>query len=155
MRWVLSVFAIVALLSLGASGCGEDAEGGRDVPQSSSEDVTQGPSQAYGEALRGLRDAALSESPYGAARRAKGLPPDEAAAIEGFCELVWQIDVNQEAAKLSVHPYMENRLKARAAIELGRRTDSLEEAVRELIEVVDLRQLDKKLSRSYKKACYG
>jgi hypothetical protein len=114
------------------------------------------PSEDYPEILEGLRRAARSQSLYGAAHRARELPPVERAAIGGFCETVWQIVVNDEAFKLALHPYIDNRLKERAAFKLGpgESSEALEAAMGRLIEAVGLRRIDAKLDRGYKKACY-
>jgi hypothetical protein len=164
-RSLLAV-AIAVLLVVAASGCGDangdtaekaaDSSAGTGGGGATGEaDQVEPPSQLYGKVLRGLRDAAGSNTTYNALRRAKGLPASEEAAIVGFCETAWQIDVNEETSKLSIRPYIRGRVRARTAINLqGPYGAEAKAALVELGKVIDLASLDARLNRRYKKACY-
>lgn len=143
---LLSAAALTAIL-LAPAGCGEENE---DSNASASQ-----PSGEFRQVVRDLEEAALAGETYGAIRQARALSAPEEAAITGFCEMAWQLIVNQEVSKLSSRPYIEGRLASRSAIVLdGGAKPELEAATAALKRIVDLKSLDGTLTNGYKRACY-
>ena len=138
--------ATSALVAIAAAGCGDSNGDGerKNVPD-----------QAYGEVLRGLKEAALAGQTYNAIRRAQELPPPEKAAIVAFCEMAWQIVVNREAEKLTDRAYIVSRVTTRTALNLdGPSSTAVRTVTDELRRVVNLGSLNGNLTGRYKKACY-
>jgi hypothetical protein len=141
---VVAVAAVAVNFTLVGCGSGSDGGGG-----------------AYTEMLNGLKEAALANETYKAARQAKTLPEPQRYVIESFCNMAWQIPVNNEFSVLSEQPFIVSRIKVTAERDLnGPNSDTLknpEIAVpfNELSEVVDLASLDADSIRGYSKACYG
>ncbi len=144
---------IIALIAIGALGCGGDSQadssGGYSV------------SPAYTELVTGLKEAAIAEKNFNAVRRAEKLSKPEKALIESFCEFAWQVPINHEAYKLSEHTFISSRIKNTAEISFrggpaayaGADDASIRALLAELEGIVGLRSISSKLLWKYSKAC--
>lgn len=174
----LTVFlAIAALVGFSVSGCG-DSDGNDDqstqasqasqtqteasqtqtdqTPQSNGNQA-QGavPSQEFEQLVSGLKNAALAEGTYGAVKRARDLSVPERSAFIGFCETVWQLEVNSEQDRLKRLPYIDGRIRNLAIYDIPDKFSAeTEAALDKLLAAVDLESLDPDLNHDYKKACY-
>jgi hypothetical protein len=157
-----SIFLLLVpvLFAVAASGCG-DADGDATVQT----DKTTGeaaekpapPSQAYLKVLRELKTAAGTGETYKAVRHARNLSAPERAAIVGFCETTWQLDVNKETSKLSSLSYTRGRIESRAGVALHGTFGAAppQATLTQLEKVIDLSAFDAEVNRRYKRACYS
>jgi len=143
----------IALAVLMPSGCGDAGAG--------AEGSAPAISHAYVEMVTHLKEAALSNQPYGAARRARGLAKPELALIAGFCRFAWQVPVNHLVYLLDEHEYVVGRVTHLAelryrggAVDYDIGDASIEALLGKLRRIVHLRSLDGSLVRRYSRACY-
>lgn len=141
-----------------ALACGALLVAGCGDSESSAEGQQAGPSAAFVEIVRELKQAALSESSYRAVRRAKKskeLNVPETSVIDAFCETVWQLDVNGETDRLTRYAYVVDRIKGLAGYDLpSKYSTQIRKALDELIGIIPLRSFDEAENRLYKRACY-
>jgi hypothetical protein len=165
--------AIAALVGFSVAGCG-DSDGNDDQSNQASQasqtqtqteasqtqsngNQAQGavPSQEFEQLVSGLKNAALAEGTYGAIKRARDLSVPERSAFIGFCETVWQLEVNSEQDRLKRLPYIDGRIRNLAVYDIPDKFSAeTEAALDELLGAVDLESLDPDLNHDYKKACY-
>lgn len=155
-RRVTSSLLIGVLASaIALASCGDSGAGGT----ASTEGVGQ-PSEAYGELLVGLENAAGSGKAYKAVRRAEALAPAEEAAIVAFCEIAWKVDVNlggDPSKGPAIVPWI--RSYAESGLGLGyvagrARAPALSAALEKLRSTLDPASLEGETSSRYKRACF-
>jgi hypothetical protein len=142
---------LLAMLAIMVAGCGE---GGAGADQ-------DGPSEEYGKVLRGLKQAALSDSTYGALdqakelRKAGQLSKAEESTIDAFCLTAWQLVINDEFDRLAKDEYLVARIRNFAEYDISDGySPDVTAAMRNLRDIIPIAPLTPDLIRGYKKACY-
>lgn len=148
---MLLIAGAIGLLSVAATGCGGNSQADANPPTAS---------RAFKEMVTGLKNAAVSNRPYGATRRASRLAKAEQAVVAGFCEFAWQIPVNHLVHLLPQHVYVVTRITHLSELEYRGgavsyqvRDAPVEASLAALRKIVDLRALNGSLIRRYSRAC--
>lgn len=134
-----TVAVAVALTTIGiaAGGCGG------------------GGGESYGEVLRGLKRAAISNGSFDVVPHAKDLNVTERTSVEAFCEVLRQMMLNDETAKASETGYFVSRIEGTAEDWLGFvSTKPVAAAVGRMRSLYDLASFNLDSIRRYAHACY-